>query len=282
MRSVGNFGFPPFTRTVKALVIVCTAIWFMQFLLGRSGYGEINHVILYYFGLTPTQVLTGKIWQLLTYSFLHAGLGHVFFNMLSLWMFGSQLEQDWGRQRFLEFYFFSVIGGGLCTVLISYAHVLGMNPWISTVGASGGIFGLLVAYGILYAKQRLYIYGIFPIQARWLAIIWVGLALYSALAGTGGNVAQIAHLGGALFGYIYLKALPRRGLKFATSEGYYGFRNRYQRWKRQRMAKKFEVFMKQHDRKQYFDEYGNYRAPSEEERKRDEENGKGSGSGWVN
>ena len=181
MRSLGNFGFPPFTRTVKALVILCTAIWFVQFLLGRSGHQEINNVVLYYFGLTPTQVLHGKVWQLVTYSFLHASIGHVFFNMLSLWMFGSQLEQDWGRQRFLEFYFFSVVGGGLCTVAVSYAHILGMNPWISTVGASGGIFGLLVAYGILYAKQRLYIYGIFPIQARWLAIIWVGLGELKSL-----------------------------------------------------------------------------------------------------
>jgi membrane associated rhomboid family serine protease len=199
--------------------------------------------------------------------------------MLSLWMFGSRLEQDWGRQRFLEFYFFSVIGGGLCTVAISYAHVLGMDPRIPTVGASGGIFGLLVAFGILYAKMRVYIYGIFPIEARWLAIIWIALAVYAALASTG-NVNEIAHLGGALFSYIYLKALPRRGLQFATSEGYYGIRNKYQRWKRRRMAKKFEVFMKQHDRKQYFDEYGNFRPPTEEERRRDEE--KGKGSGWVN
>lgn len=281
MRSVQDFGFPPFTRTVKALVIACSVIWFGMFLLGRFGQGAIDDLITYYFALTPTDVLHGKIWQLITYSFLHAGPGHVFFNMLSLWMFGSRLEVDWGRQRFLEFYFFSVIGGGLCTVLISYAHVLGMNPNVPTVGASGGIFGLLVAFGVLYARARVYIYGIFPIEARWLAIIWVGLALYAAIASTG-TVNEIAHLGGALFGYFYLKALPRRGLKFATSEGYYGFRNRYQRWKRKRMAKKFEVFMKQHDRKQYFDEYGNYRAPSEAERKRDEENGKGSGSGWVN
>jgi membrane associated rhomboid family serine protease len=282
MRTAQDFGFPPFTRTVKLLVITCVAIWFGMFLLGRSGQGGLAQTIVDLFALTPTAVLHGWVWQLVTYSFLHAGLGHVFFNMLSLWMFGSQLEQDWGRQRFLEFYFFSILGGALCTMAISYGHVLGLSPQVTTLGASGGIYGLIVAFGVLYSRARIYVMGIFPIEARWFAIIWVALALYSALAGTGGNIAQIAHLGGALFGYIYLKALPRRGLKFATSEGYYGIRNRYQRWKRRRMAKKFEVFMKQHDRKQYFDEYGNYRAPSEAERKRDEENGKGSGSGWVN
>ena len=282
MRTARDFGFPPFTRTVKVLVIACSVIWFGMFLLARSGQAEIYYTVQNLFGLTPAAVLHGWVWQLITYSFIHAGFGHVFFNMLSLWMFGSQLEVDWGRQRFLEFYFFSVLGGALCTIAISYSHILGLSPQVTTVGASGGIYGLIVAFGILYARARIYVMGIFPIEARWFAIIWVGLALYSALAGTGGNIAQIAHLGGALFGYIYLKALPRRGLKFATSEGYYGIRNRYQRWKRKRMAKKFEVFMKQHDRKQYFDEYGNYRAPSEEERKRDEENGKGSGSGWVN
>lgn len=281
MRSAREFGFPPFTRTVRMLVIASVAIWLGMFILSRAGFGQITNAIDAIFGLTPVAVMHGYVWQLVTYSFLHAGIGHIFFNMLSLWMFGSQLEQDWGRQRFLEFYFFCVIGGALCTVAASYAGILGMDPRVMTIGASGGIFGLLVAFGILYAKMRVYIYGIFPIEARWLAIIWVALAAYAALASTG-NINEIAHLGGALFGYIYLKVLPRRGLKFATSEGYYGFRNRYQRWKRKRMAKKFEVFMREHDRSKYFDEYGNFRAPSDAERKRDEENEKGSGSGWVN
>jgi membrane associated rhomboid family serine protease len=280
MRSVANFGVPPFTRTVKTILIACVGIWLGEFILSRAGFSALTSTFDALFALTPVAVLRGYVWQVITYSFLHQGLGHIFFNMLSLWMFGSQLEQDWGRQRFLEFYFFSVLGGALCTIALSYAHILNMDPRTTTLGASGGIFGLIVAFGILYSKARIYVMGIFPIEARWLAVIWVGLALYSALAGTGGNIAEIAHLGGALFGYIYLKALPRRGLQFATSEGYYGIRNKYQRWKRRRMAKKFEVFMKQHDRKQYFDEYGNFRPPTEEERRRDEE--KGKGSGWVN
>lgn len=279
--------FPPFTRAVKMLVYVNCAIFLAMFIAASAGgsASALAGAAVGMFGLRPDSVVHGFVWQLFTYSFLHAGLHagpmHLLFNMLSLWMFGSRLEQDWGMQRFLEFYFFCVIGAAVTTVGVSYTHILGMSPLASTIGASGGIYGLLVAFGVLYSKMRVYVMGIFPIEARWFAIIWVALALFGALS-QGGGVNNVAHLGGALFGYIYLKALPRRGLKLAGSEGYYGVRNRYQRWKRRRMAKKFEVFMRQHDRKQYFDEYGNFRAPTEEERRRDEENGKGGGSSWVN
>ncbi len=206
-------------------------------------------------------MLHGWVWQIVTYSFIHIGVMHVLFNMLSLWMFGATLEQDWGSSGFYQFYFFCVVGAALCTVGLSYTGILGMTPAALTAGASGGIYGLIVAFGILFAEQRVYIYGIFAIKAKWLAIIWVALALFGALDGGAGGVANVAHLGGALFGYIYLKAIPKRGLSYATSESYYGIINRYQRWKRRRAAKKFEVFVRQHDRSKYFDEYGNYRGP---------------------
>ena len=122
-----------------------------------------------------------------------------------------------------------------------------------------------------------YIYGIFPIKAKIFAAIWVGLALFGALKETGG-VANVAHLGGAAFGFLYVRWLPKRGLKLAGSEGYYGFLNRYHKWKRRQAAKKFQVYMGKHNRSQYFDEHGNYREPG---------NGKGNGKGddpskWVN
>jgi len=139
----------------------------------------------------------------------------------------------------------------------------------------GGIYGLIVAFGMLYGTSRIYFWGIFAIQARIFAIIVLALAVLGALQG--GAVNNIAHLGGAFFGFLYLKFLPRRGLRHATSEGYYGLINRYHRWRRKRMARKFEVFMREHDRSKYFDEYGNYKAPD------DKGNGKGEGgSGWVN
>lgn len=274
MPRLGNLGFPPFTRAVKLLVIVNTAIFAaMYFLPTVKLYADV------YFALTPAMVMHGAVWQLVTYSFLHLSLTHILFNMLSLWMFGSALEVEWGERRFYEFYFFCVIGAALVTIAVAYTNLLGMSPVAATAGASGGIYGLLVAFGILFAKMRVYIYGIFPIEARWLAIIWVALALFGAMNEQGG-INNVAHLGGALFGFIYLKFLPPRGLQAAASESYFGLRNRMVRWKRRRASKKFEVFMREHDRTKYFDEYGNYRDPyssGKEPRKEDGDRGP-----WVN
>jgi hypothetical protein len=152
-----------------------------------------------------------------------------------------------------------------------------MSPLTATVGASGGIYGLLVAFGILYAEQRIYIYGIFPIKAKWFAIIWVALALFGALREAGG-VANVAHLGGAAFGFAYVRWMPKRGFRLVMSEQYFGVRNRYHKWKRRQAAKKFQVYMREHDRSEFFDEHGNYRDPNAP---------KGNGQGddpskWVN
>jgi membrane associated rhomboid family serine protease len=272
-----SFGFPPFTRSVKKLVYLNVGVFFLLLVLGNVA-PDVARSIEKNFGLLPQAVLHGFVWQLVTYSFIHAGVLHILFNMLALWMFGSTLEQDWGPRRFMEFYFFCVVGAALITILMSYTHLLGMSPQMVTVGASGGIYGLIVAFGILYAEARIYIYGIFPIKAKWFAIIWVGLAALGALMDRG-NIANIAHLGGALFGYVYLKMLPRRGMQFAVSEGYFGLRNRYHKWKRRQAAKKFQVYMRKHDRNEFFDEHGNYRDPNESKRKDD---GEGSGGKWVN
>jgi membrane associated rhomboid family serine protease len=272
-----SFGFPPFTPAVKKLVYINLGVFFLLLVLGATA-PDIARSFETILGLLPQAVLHGFIWQLVTYSFIHAGILHILFNMLALWMFGSTLEQDWGSRRFLEFYFFCVVGAALTTILMSYTHLLGMSPAMVTVGASGGIYGLIVAFGILYAEARIYIYGIFPIKAKWFAIIWVALAALGALQDRG-SIANIAHLGGALFGYVYLKMMPRRGMQFAVSEGYFGLRNRYHKWKRRQAAKKFEVYMRQHDRNEYFDEHGNYRDPNEAKRK---DNGQGGSGKWVN
>ena len=273
MRSLSSFGFPPFTRAIKQLVWVNVVIFLLWYFLPKS----VESVIFVYFGLVPAEVMHGMVWQIVTYSFIHAGILHILFNMLGLWMFGSKLEMDWGYRQLMEFYFFCVVGAALITMAVSYTGVLGMSPATATVGASGGIYGLIVAFGIIYAEMRIYVYGIFPIKAKWFAIIWVGLALLGAMQDRGG-VANVAHLGGAIFGYAYLKLAPRRGLRFAFSEGYYGVINRYHRWRRKQAAKKFEVYMRQHDRNKYFDEYGNYRE-------KDEPKGGGNGEsrgGWIN
>ncbi len=272
--STFSFGFPPFTRAVKWLVIINAAIYLLMLLLGAVA-PPAAAIITEVAGLIPLAVVHGWVWQLVTYAFLHAGLFHILFNMLTLWMFGAQLEVDWGRDHFLEFYFFCVIAAALTTVGIAYLGTvgtfgfLGISPLTMTVGASGGIFGIMIAFAMLYGDQEFIMFPLhFRIKAKYLVAILVFVALAGAFQGMGPNargesVAYFAHLGGALFGYLYVRFVPRRGLLFGASETYFGWRNSYYRWKRRRAARKFEVYMRKHDRKDYFDEYGNYRPPEE-------------------
>jgi membrane associated rhomboid family serine protease len=274
-----SLSFPPFTPWVKRIVIACAGIYFLQIVLGTVAPGlGVGNFLLKYFGLIPTLVVThGYVWQLVTYSLLHGGLWHVLTNMLTLWMFGSQEEQDWGSRRFLEYYLFCVIGAGLVTIGVAYLG-WGMDPYTPTVGASGGIYGLLIAFGMLYGDRELILFPIpVAIKAKYLVGILMFIVLISAFQPSQGGIANFAHLGGALFGFLYLKLLPKRGIGFATSEKYFGLRNSYYRWKRKRAGKKFEVYMRDHNRKVTFDEHGNYIPPDEN----DKTNG-ASKSGWVN
>jgi len=242
-----------------------------------------------YFYLRPVAVVHGQIWQLVTYSFLHdpQSVMHLLFNMLGLWMFGAQFEMDFGTRKFYEFYFWCVVGAALTTVgvgafgIIAYDHVpfllfykMGQIWQQATIGASGGIYGLLIAFGILNGDRQVYIFP-FPIaiKARYIVAIWLFISFVSAFNGANG-VAEFAHLGGAFFGWLYLRFVPRYGLQVVASEGAFGIRNRYYKWKRRQAAKKFEVYMRKNKREEYFDEHGNYRGPSTD--KKDDD------SGWVN
>lgn len=269
-----SMGFPPFTRAVKWLIIGNTAVYLLLLLLSAVA-PQAAGIITGISALVPIAVAHGWVWQLVTYSFLHSGLFHILFNMLTLWMFGAQLETDWGHRQFLEFYFYCVVGAALVTVGVSYLGTtgpfsfLGTSPMTVTVGASGGIFGLMIAFAMLYGDQQFMLFPLpFLIKAKYLVAILIFVALAGAFQGMGAaargqSVAYFAHLGGALFGFLYIKFLPRRGLMFAGSEKYFGLRNSYYRWKRRRAARKFEVYMRKHDRSYYFDEYGNYRPPDD-------------------
>jgi membrane associated rhomboid family serine protease len=270
-----TLSLPPFSRAVIWLLGLNTAIFLLMELFSLAVPG-IDRSILEYFGLIPTQVTHGWIWQIVTYSFLHAGFWHWFGNMLGIWMFGSALEGAWGSRRFLDLYFFGVIGAAITTIIISYGHVLG-SPNTMTIGASGGVFAILMAFGIVFAENEIMMIPFpFLIKAKYFIAILVVVELAFAMSG-GGSVAYVAHLGGLLFGYVYVKFVPRGFRGFDLSERYYGFRNSYYRWKRRRAARKFEVYMRDHDRKVTFDEHGNYIPPDDN----DKPNG-GSKSGWVN
>jgi len=273
-----SLSLPPFTRWVKRLILSYAAIYLLMAVLNIASPFAREWIIVY-FALIPKQLVAhGMLWQLISYSFLHLELLHLLFNALALWMFGSQLESDWGSKRFLEFYIFCTVAAALTTVAVSYMRILGMSPGTPTIGASGGIYGLLVAFGVLYGESEIMMFPLpFMIKAKYFVWGIVFLTLVGAIQETGG-VANFAHLGGLLFGYLYLKFLPRKGLMFSASERYFSVRNDYYRWKRRRAARKFEVYMSKHDRKVEFDEHGNYIPPDEGPRKG---NG-GSKSGWVN
>jgi hypothetical protein len=138
-----SLSLPPFTHWVKRLILTYAGIYLLMAILGVvSPYA--HEWVSVYLSLIPKLVVHGMLWQLVTYSFLHFQLLHFLFNALALWMFGSQIESDWGSKRFLEFYFFCTVAAALTTVAVSYVHLPGMSPETMTIGASGGIYGLLV------------------------------------------------------------------------------------------------------------------------------------------
>ncbi len=281
MRRTGEpmtLSLPPFTKAVTWLLGINTGIFLLRYLLELFDLPAKGFAIVY-LSLIPVQVVAhGWVWQLLTYSFLHFEFMHWFGNMLGLWMFGSAIEGAWGTRRFLELYFFGVVGAALTTIAFSYPHLLG-SPATPTVGASGGVFAILIAFGMLFGDQEIMMIPFpFLIKAKYFVGILIVVTLAFAMAG-GGQVAYVAHLGGLFFGWLYVRRGPKPALvNVGLAERYYGMRNSYYRWKRRRAARKFEVYMSKHDRQVHFDEHGNYIPPDDDPRK-----GNGGGkSGWVN
>ena len=282
MRRTGEpmtLSLPPFTRAVTWLVGINTGIYLLMELLSRAA-PDVVRFTYRHFELIPSAVVQhGALWQLVSYSFLHLGFWHWFGNMLGLWMFGSAIEGAWGTRRFVELYSVGVIGAAVTTVGVAYTHLLG-GPDIATVGASGGVFAILIAFGVLFGDQEIMMIPFpFLIKAKYFIGILIVVTLALAMSG-GGDVAYVAHLGGLLFGYLYVRRGPKPALvNVGLAERYYGVRNSYYRWKRRRAAKKFEVYMRKTENRQvHFDEHGNYIPPDDDTRK-----GNGGGkSGWVN
>jgi membrane associated rhomboid family serine protease len=274
-----TLSLPPFTKAVTWLVGINTAVYLLMELFGIARLQAVDGFIFFYFSLIPDDVIRhGELWQVVTYSFIHAGFWHWFGNMLGLWMFGAAIEGAWGTRRFLELFSVGVIGAAVTTIAVSYTHLLG-SPMTPTVGASGGVFAILIAFGVLFAESEIMMIPFpFMIKAKYFVGILIVITLAMAMGG-GGNVAYVAHLGGLLFGYLYVRRGAKLSMSLGVSEGLYGMRNSYYRWKRRRAAKKFEVYMSKHDRKVQFDEQGNYIPPEDDSHKGS--NG-GSKSGWVN
>jgi membrane associated rhomboid family serine protease len=270
-----SLSFPPFTPWVKRIIIACAGIYFLQVVAPTLGIDRAQNY-LDILGLVPDRVVHGYLWQLVTYSLLHASVGHVLINMLMLWMFGAQEELDWGPRKFIEFYTFCIVGAALTTIAVAYSFPHQVNPEYPTIGASGGVYGVLMAFGMLYGDREIIMFPLpFMMKAKYMVAIMIFLVIIATFQPSGG-IANVTHLGGLLFGYLYVKFVPQRSLAFRVGEGYFGFRNAYYRGRRRRAARKFEVYMRQHNRTVRFDEHGNYIPPDDKKK-----NG-GSKSGWIN
>jgi membrane associated rhomboid family serine protease len=222
-----TFGPGPWSPAIK-LLIWANAVMFVAAVLVPG--------ILLYLSLVPAAVVGRMfIWQPVTYLFLHDGLFHILFNMLALWMFGTDLERAWGTRFFLRYYFVTGIGAAAATILLSlvplpFSDLLYYTP---TVGSSGAIYGLLLAYGLSFPNRPIYLYFLFPIRARVFVLIMGAVALLSSISGGGSNIAHSAHLGGLVVGYLYLKL--RGGHPLAT------LRYRYTRMRMNQLRRKFDV-----------------------------------------
>jgi membrane associated rhomboid family serine protease len=222
-----SFGPGPVSTTLKALIAANVVMFLVTSFAGS---------LLRYLGLIPTFVIHDFwIWQLATYMFLHGGIFHILFNMLALWMFGAELERIWGTRYFLKFYFVTGIGAGVLTVLFSmlpfgFAHQVQHSI---IIGASGAIYGLLLAYAMYFPDRPIYMYMLFPIPAKIFVAIMGAIALFSSL-GESGGIANATHLGGLLVAYLFLK----NGRVHPISELKY----RYLKWKINRVRRKFDVY----------------------------------------
>ena len=228
---------------VRWLLISNTAMFLIFFFAVRFGVGLS---LFRHLELIPREAVTGSIWQLVTYMFLHDpnGFLHILFNMLALWMFGKDLEVMWGTERFVRYYFTCGIGAGLCAVIGGY--IVG-DSYSATIGASGAIFGLLLAFGITF-PDAIIIMIIFPIKAKYFVMIAGGMAIMGAFL-TNSGVSNSAHIGGLLVGYISLKTwmVKARSRRFGSSTSIFDkVREQYQAWKLQRAKKKFQVYLKKH------------------------------------
>ena len=191
------------TPGIRILIISNVAIFVLGWILP-----ELNKYMVIYGGLVP-DLFTKHffLWQPVSYMFLHGGFMHLFFNMFALWMFGTELERQWGTPFFLKYYFISGVGAGILSAVIQPASQ------IPIIGASGAIYGLLLAFALMYPNRVVYLNFLIPIKVKYFVMIFAAIELFSSIGGGGDGVAHITHLSGMIFGYLYLYWFQQRQKK---------------------------------------------------------------------
>ena len=213
------------TRWVRNLLIANVFVFFLQYTIPA---------ITEAFVFVPRFALF-RPWTIVTYMFLHAGLSHIFFNMLGLFFFGPRVEARLGSTRFVQLYFIAGISGGLLSIVFA--------PGAAIVGASAAVFGVMLAYAMFWPRDQILIWGIIPMEVRWLVVITTLLALWSGLGGSRGGVADFAHLGGYLGAWIFLKLVDpsRRAAQFRASTIAGAPSDKLANWKHVDVARVHEV-----------------------------------------
>jgi membrane associated rhomboid family serine protease len=221
-----SFGPGPVSPAVKAIIWANVGVYVLTWL-----FPSLTVVL----GLAPAAVF-GRlwIWQPATYMFVHAGPMHILFNMLGIWMFGVELERLWGTRFFVRYYAVTGLGAAATTLVWAMLPLPGAETiyYSVTVGASGALYGLLLAFAIHYPDRPILMFLLFPIPAKYFVIVIGALAFIAAAGSGGGSVAHTAHLGGLIAGFVYL-----RGTRGIVAEAKY----RYLRWKMARLRRRFDV-----------------------------------------
>lgn len=230
----------------KNLLIVNVVVFLATYLFRNMGV-DLNNVLGLHFFLAPDF----HIYQLFTYMFAHGGFSHIFFNMFALWMFGCIVERTWGPKKFLTYYIVCGVGAGLFQELAQFAQFyliaseqlphftlaqtmkVAINLW-TTVGASGAVYGILLAFGMLYPEERIFIFPLpVPIKAKWFVIGYAAIELFMAYSSTGDGVAHLAHLGGMVFGFFLIRYWRRHpDIRYSRRSGQQFFDSMRASWER--------------------------------------------------
>lgn len=194
----------------KNLIIINVICWLAQMALPRIGIDFTGRMGLHYFGSQEF-----GIWQLVTYMFMHGNLGHLFFNMFALYMFGTTLERLWGSWRFLIFYLVTGIGAGIAQELVWFLTLSSYHPmmidYLLTIGASGAVYGILLGFGMMFPNAPIFFMFIpIPIKAKWFVIGYGLLELFLGITGSADGDAHFTHLGGMIFGFVLIKLWEKK------------------------------------------------------------------------
>jgi membrane associated rhomboid family serine protease len=268
--------FPPFRGVTRRIILIALCAY-----LGLAVIGLFSHYLggrlIFLLMLRPDEALHPLIWQLVTYPFVGEGLLSVAFAMLSIWFFGSALEDERGSRWMAEYFLVATIGGAVVASLLNMAadgHIPGLGMGASTAGLWPAVLAVLVAYARFHAEDQIRFNFLFTMKAKYLAAIYVLFYLGSALIG-GDRFGALTALCNALAGYGFLQLAPRRGVRVGVSERWFALRNSFYRAKRKRAAKKFTVYMRKQGKDVSLDEDGRYVDPEGKPRDPDDKR-------WMN